>query len=360
MSLHLRRLGQPASRRWETIPVAPHGGTKLGFSFRLPQAELMGLYPPKALGDLLELGFDTVRLAALWNRLEPDAGSFDWSSLDGQVETATKAGIEVILALGPLKNFGYPEFHVPGHHLPTPLPEGRLVTARSHPELAHSALAFLERLLERYRGVRSITAWQVEHEAIDPLGLEHSWRLAVSLVSEEVDLVRRLDPSRPIVLNAFLPMSRPVALQQRWRTRDQGDSLALTLSAADIVGLDVYPSHALTRAGGLSAYLDASEDVVRGRVRSAMEAARQHGRRVVVTEGQAEPWEAVTNPPNPAGLVAASCPPERLIQTYNACLAAAGGDLEAYLFWGAEYWLQRRVSGDVSYLGAIERLLKTR
>ena len=360
MNLRLRRWAQAASRRWESLPIAPREGTKLGFSFRLPQAELMGLDPNAALATLLGLGFDVVRLAGLWNRMEPTPAAFDFSSLDWQVEAAAKAGLEVILAVGPVKNLGYPEFYVPGHRLPEPLPEGTLVTAASRPHLCEAALVVLGRLVERYRGVAAIKAWQVEHEAVDPLGLEHSWRLAASWVEREVELVRRLDPSRPILLNGFLPLSRPVELQQGWRTRDQGDSLALALILADIVGLDVYPCHAVASARGLSLYLDASESTARRRVEHVLRAARGRGRRVIVSEGQAEPWEAVTNPPNPQGRVPASCPPDRLIQTHNQCVRSAsdaGATVDAYLFWGAEYWLLREMCGDSSYLGAVDRVL---
>ncbi len=69
-----------------------------------------------------------------------------------------------------------------------------------------------------------MVAWQVEHEAVDPLGLEHSWRLNADFVAAEVQAVRRADPSRPILMNGYLPVSLPVAPTQWWQTRDQGDS----------------------------------------------------------------------------------------------------------------------------------------
>lgn len=357
MSLRIRRSFQRPDQRWKELPLASRGRTKLGFSFRLPQAELMGLNPEGALKDLLAIGFEVVRLATLWNRIEPDREAYDWSSLDWQLELAARARVDVILAVGPVKNFGYPEFYVPTHHLREPLPEGRLVGADSHPQLAEAAQDFLVKVVERYRDVGSIVAWQVEHEALDPLGMEHSWRLAWGFVSEEVELIRRLDPARPIVLSAFLPMSRAVAMQQSWRTRDQGDSLRLALERADVVGLDLYPCHALAQARGLTAYLDAGLTAAVRRIRRVAEEAAERGRRLMVTEGQAEPWEAITNPPNPAGMFAASCPPDRLIETYNACMGAASGQLDWYLFWGAEYWLQRDVSGDPAYLQAVERVL---
>src|SRR5206468_5058285 len=185
----------------------------------------------------------------------------------------------------------------------SPLREGSLVTATSHPGLLAASRSFIGRVVERYRDRKSVVAWQVEHEPVDPLGIEHSWRLATEFVRQEVDVVRQTDPTRPILINGFVPMSVPVALQQWFRTRDQGDSLSLAESAADIVGVDVYPRHALAGRAGFGVYLDASESRWNGRLRRLLKKAAANGR-VMITEGQAEPWESVTNPPNPASMAA--------------------------------------------------------
>jgi Beta-galactosidase len=338
----------------------PRGETRLGISFRPPQAEAMGLEPRAALRALLVHPYELIRVAALWNRMEPAPGVFDPSHLDWQVELAERAGKQLILGLGAVKNFGYPEFFVPSHHLPSPLPEGKLVSEVSHPQLLAAALAFVARVVDRYRDHESVIAWQVEHEAVDPLGVEHSWRLATAFVKRELAEVKRLDPTRPVLLNGFLPMSAPVAAQQWWRTRDQGDSLSLAEETADIIGADFYPCHALGAAGAWTAYMDAGEHAWRNQARRLFQRAGTNGRRLWISEGQAEPWEAVTSPPNPAGRAMASCPPERVIDNYNLCVRLAretGSPLDAYLFWGAEYWLLRQQSGDDSYLGALRRIL---
>ena len=72
------------------------------------------------------------------------------------------------------------------------------------------------------------------------------------------------------------------------------------------------------------------------------------------TEGQAEPWETTTTPPNPNSRNLFSCAPAQLIGNYNAAMTARP---EAYLFWGAEYWILRKQSGDPSYMEAFERIL---
>jgi hypothetical protein len=57
--------------------------------------------------------------------------------------------------------------------------------------------------------------------------MEHSWRLAEAFARSEAEAVRAADPGRPVMMNGFLATSTPVALQQWWPTRDQGDSLAV-------------------------------------------------------------------------------------------------------------------------------------
>ncbi|MBO0746436.1 MAG: beta-galactosidase, partial [Candidatus Dormibacteraeota bacterium] len=347
---------------WRDVPVEPRGRTRLGISFRPLQAEALGLEPLPTLERLLTYPFPLLRLAAYWNRVEPRPGVLETDELDRLLEAVAGAGKQVVLGLGPVKNFGYPEFFVPPHRLPVPLPEGTLVSERSHPALLAAAEEVLGRLVHRYRDHPSIVAWQVEHEAVDPLGNEHSWRLAESFVRREVAAVRAADPARPILLNGFLPTSQAVRLFQWWRTRDQGDSLDVAQRLADVVGIDYYPRHALIAIGPLTAYLDARRSPLRHRrLPDLLGWAARSGRPIWLAEGQAEPWEAITVPPDPRRGSMASCGPSDVIRVYNDSLEAAratGADLGAYLFWGAEYWVRRKQGGDPSYLEAFQRVLE--
>lgn len=164
-------------------------------------------------------------------------------------------------------------------------------------------------------------------------------------------------------MNGFLATSTPVGLQQWWRTRDQGDSLAVAQRLADIVGVDFYPRHALASAGPLSLYLDGSRTPWQQRRRERLlDGVAAAGRRLMIAEGQAEPWEAVTTPPSPAGRVMYSCRPQDVIRNYGQAMRWTEGKafvLEGYLFWGAEYWLLRDRRGDPSYLRAFARVLET-
>jgi hypothetical protein len=363
LELRIMRPSRPITDVWQRVPIERRGSTRLGISFRPPQVEALGLDGRSTLTNLLSYPFQIVRLGAYWRRIEPRPGIFDAGELDWQVEAAERAGKQIVLGVGALKTFGYPEFFVPEHRLAGPLPEGRLIRPAEFTSLLAAAKEFVSRIVERYRGSESIVAWQVEHEAVDPLGLEHSWRLDVSFVEQEVAAVRAADPSRPVLLNGFFPASHLVGISQWWQTHDQGDSLAVAQRLADIVGIDYYPRHALVGLGGRTAYVDGTRSFWPGRVRKRLFAwARASSeRRLMISEGQAEPWEAVTTPPNPRGQAMASCRPEDLIEHYNRWMRwarEAGVTLEAYLFWGAEYWMVRHQSGDASYLGAFERLLE--
>jgi Beta-galactosidase len=351
------RPGRPLTDRWQRVPVAPRGSTRLGISFRPLQAAAFGLDAGEALDRLLGYPIELVRLAAYWNRIESEPGASDFAELDRHVDAVEAAGRQIILCVGAVKAFGYPEYFVPAHHTPVPLPEGTLIDPASHRPLLDAACTFVARVVHRYRDRRSVVAWQVEHDAVDPLGMEHSWRLSTEFVAREIEAIRAADASRPVLMNGFLPTSVPVAISQRWRTRGQGDSLAVAQRLADIVGIDFYPRHAVAATAGRSVYLDGSRTPwQQGRRRSLFTA----GRELMVCEGQAEPWEAVTRPPSEPGRGMYSCLPEHVIEAYNQCMRWNDGApvaLSAYLFWGAEYWLLRAREGDMSYLSAFERIV---
>jgi Beta-galactosidase len=363
----LKRAIQPLTDSWKHQSVEPRRSTLLGISFRTPQVEALGLDAETSLEALLAYPFQLVRLGAYWNRIEPEPGRFITAELDRQIDAVERAGKEVILCLGPLKTFSYPEFFVPALYLPRPFPEHSRIKPAAYPELLRAATDVICRLVERYRSRQSIVAWQLEHEAVDPLGREHSWRLDAAFVEEELAALRRADPLRPIMMNGFLPTSLLVTLSQWWQTRDQGDSLAMAGRMADIVGIDYYPRHALLPFGPRTLYLDgANRPWARRREERLVDWIRkQKGRgkrdmKLMVAEGQAEPWEAVTTPPNPTGQGMYSCLPEQIVNNYNAAMRWPTLDegLYAYLFWGAEYWLLRRQTGDASYLNAFARIVE--
>jgi hypothetical protein len=360
LEARLAKPEQAVDDKWKRLPIRRRGHTLLGISFRPRQVEAFGLDKKATLGALLAYPFDLIRLAAYWNHIEVRPGEFDTSELDWQLEAAERAGKRVILSVGAIKNFGYPEFFVPEHWLQPPLREGSLVRPATHAALLSGARQFVRQIVERYRDRRLVVAWQLEHEAVDPLGIEHSWRLGMDFVQGELEALRDADPSRPVMMNGFLPTSSVVRLSQWWRTRDQGDSLAVASQLADIVGIDYYPRHALAKLGPRTLYLDGGGlPWQRALTTDFFEGVRKQGKRLMVSEGQSEPWEAVTLPPNPRERAMFSCRPEDAVRNYNSAMEWSDQESPtyAYLFWGAEYWVLRDQSGDPGYLQAFARIL---
>ncbi len=192
--LRLKRAARPLTDCWRQVPVERCGPARLGISYRPLQAAALGLDPDAALRVLLAYPFELIRIGAYWDRLERTPGGLRPGELDRQLDAAEQAGKQVIVCVGAVKVFGYPEFFVPSHHLDRPLQEGALVTPGEHGRLLAAAIAFVTGVVERYRDRGAIIAWQVEHEAVDPLGVEHSWRLSEEFVRAEVAAVRAADP----------------------------------------------------------------------------------------------------------------------------------------------------------------------
>ncbi len=361
LEVRVKQATQPLTDAWQHAPIEPRRSTLLGLSFRPLQAAALGLDARTTLQALLTYPFQLIRLAAYWNQMEPEPGTFYTDELDWQIDAAERAGKQIILCVGPLKTFGYPEFFVPEHHLSSPFPEHTLIKPSQYPSLLTAATALITRLVERYKQRKSIVAWQLEHEAVDPLGIEHSWRLDAAFVKKEVEALRKADPTRPIMMNGFLPTSLPVSLSQWWQTRDQGDSLAVAQRIADVVGIDYYPRHALTAVGTKTLYLDGRKSPwQQQRWRKLFTSTHAHGQKLMIAEGQAEPWETVTTPPNPSKQGMYSCLPEHVIINYNTCMSWSQREdpLYAYLFWGAEYWMLRKQHADASYIQAFARILE--
>jgi Beta-galactosidase len=359
--VRLKQAAQPLTDAWQHLSIEPRRSTLLGISFRSPQVAALELNARTTLQTLLTYPFQLIRLGAYWNRIEPEPGVFYFDELDWQVDAAERAGKQIIVCVGPLKTFGYPEFFVPAHYLKRPFPEHTLIKPSAYPSLLTAATEFITRVVERYKQRKGIIAWQLEHEAVDPLGVEHSWRLEVAFVENEIEALRKSDPTRAIMMNGFLPTSLPVRFSQWWRTRDQGDSLAVAQRMADIVGIDYYPRHALMSVGSKTLYLDGSKSPWQQRRRKQLFTwTRAHGQKLMIAEGQAEPWETVTTPPNPYGQGMYSCLPEQVITNYNTCMrwSQQEASLFAYLFWGAEYWMLRQQCFDSSYLQAFARVLE--
>src|SRR6185437_15419525 len=111
--VRVKRATRSLTDQWRHMPIVPRRSTLLGISFRPPQVDALGLEARATLDMLLAFPFQLIRLGAYWNQVEPEPGRFCPEELDLQIDAAERAGKQIILCVGPVKTFGYPEYFVP-------------------------------------------------------------------------------------------------------------------------------------------------------------------------------------------------------------------------------------------------------
>jgi hypothetical protein len=373
--LALANPNQPFTNAWRSRPVVPRRGMALGASFRPDVARALGLDPYDVLVRLLQEPVQLIRLGARWSDLQTPDGQFNPTSLDWQVATVARAGIPFILCVGAVKSFGYPEFFIPPTLIPQRLLNAErqeprtglasylqnqpMLTAAAYPAILDGALRQIERLVAHYGNLTNLIAWQLENEAGDPVFFTPIKRLGNDFVERELAYLRALDAHRPILMTGTVATTFISWALVHWLTADQGTALAFAIPHADWIGANLFTRLAI--AANVWDHEDLYLDGTRAfwsnwflvRLASAVQA---HGRKLLITEGQAEPWEINGAGPLP-GHAAYSCPPEAIIDTYNrAAQLQPQYPIHAYLFWGWEHWLAYERAGMPQYLQAFHRI----
>lgn len=161
-----------------------------GMSFNTPYAQELGLDWRQSYDAILgELGVRHLRLAAHWPMVEPVAGTYNFVELDYQIAQAEAVGAEVVFAVG-RRLPRWPECHVPDWARELALAERQA-----------AQLEYMTAVIERYKNSPAITHWQVENEPFLALfAFEHCGELDESFLAAEVEHVRALDASRPILV----------------------------------------------------------------------------------------------------------------------------------------------------------------
>ncbi|HZV49789.1 MAG TPA: hypothetical protein VFD49_08475 [Candidatus Dormibacteraeota bacterium] len=313
---------------------------RIGTTFSPHRAAARGLEWRSAFRRLIDLPLAPLRLSVPGLRVL----SSGYDDLDWQLSLAEEGGKPVLLTVG-MKAPGWPEFHLPDR-LETYAPPGVDVAA-ANPALARTTLEVLQTTVERYRERRSVEAWQVENEPLNPSG-PLRWWIGPEFLRREIAAARALD-SRPLAVNVFAHFNRRLDAASRRPGANRpapppaAEALSL-LGAGDVLGLDVYRRIGTRRLGVpvvAAAAGDWSADARRWRER-----ALDAGVRTWIVEAQAEPWE----PPGRAVVQPRTCRPRDLAVTVGE-LARAGFD--TILLWGAEHWLAREAADDRSWLEAV-------
>ncbi len=176
--------------------------TDFGVSFSLKQCRGFGLNPKETLGWLInEAGFRRFRLMSYWNEHEKEQGKYNFSELDWQIAMIRKSGGEISLCLG-VKQPRWPEYHWP-----------KWTEGLTEKERSERLLAYIDTVVTRYKDETSITSWQLENEALlQNFGV--SIHIDRKRLRKEFNLIKRLDPTRPILMSTSngwgIPLRRPI------------------------------------------------------------------------------------------------------------------------------------------------------
>jgi hypothetical protein len=310
--------------------------TAVGTSFAKWRAEALGLDYQDAFQRICAMRLPVVRLSASWR----EVAQFGYRYLDWLLGEADRVRQPVLLTLG-MKALGWPEFYLPEGFDPQD------AAVQQH------AIGHVREVTRRYRGNPALVGWQIENEPFNRSG-PHAWSIPRRLVRAEARAVRWLDAQRPILVTTFAHFDEALNRsssrhESKWKRR-----LGLAVSAerealsvlrrGDILGLDVYPSIGWLDEGGQEQVAHASRDQL-SEVARWQRIATEQGKRLWVTEAQAEPWEARRRTHGDP----VSIQPQGMVELV-ARLVAVG--VETILLWGSEYWLWRADNGDPRWIEA--------
>lgn len=169
-----------------------------GVSFSMKQCRNFNVVPQKCLHWLInDVGLKRFRLMSYWDELETSPGKFNFKELDEQVKQISKKGGTISLCLG-VRQPRWPENHWP-----------EWAWALSKPDRALALLHFLEMVVRRYRTYPCVVSYQLENEA---LLKDFGERAEVNRarLRAEYNLVKRLDPFRPIIMTTSTSWGVPV------------------------------------------------------------------------------------------------------------------------------------------------------
>lgn len=279
-----------------------------GVTFSQPYAENLGLDWKKVYGEMFkDLGVKKVRIPVYWDRLQPAEGEYRFDDLDYHISVAEQYNAEIILVVG-YRVPRWPECFQP-----------EWVKALSPSAAQTALLSYIETVVNRYSGSPALKIWQVENEPfLGTFGICPKFNPEV--FDSEIALVKKLDPSRPILVTDSGELS------MWWEAGARGDIFGSTL-------------YRYVYSDMLNRYWTNRIPAVWYRFKGGLLRFMHPGKKIVIIELEAEPWTT-------KGIVNTSI--EEQFQTmsmdkFNTILkiSADTGFSPQYL-WGVEWWYWMR------------------
>lgn len=302
---------------------------EFGVTFTPKYCQELGLSDWKKvyLAILDDLGIKRFRLVVYWDEIEKKEGVLDFSDLDFQIDEAEKRGAKVILALG-RKLPRWPECFVPDWS-EKKISEGEI---QQQKEIQNQVLDFIPKVIERYKGREAILYWQVENEFF----FKHFGECPepdATFWDKEIELIRKLDPDRKIVLTESGELSTWLPSARR----------------ADILGTSLYK----TVWNKYTGYIHYKIPATFYRLKTAF--IKLFVDDVFVSEMQAEPWGPKVVYKISIEEQKKSMDPKKLREIID--FTRRSGYTNVYM-WGVEWWYWLREQGDPSMWNEVKNILK--
>lgn len=292
----------------------------IGITFSDNEINYLKQSPQKAWKEAMLFPFNSYRLCAYWNTIQPEKNTWNDTSLVGYIQQLEEIGKTCIVALGQ-KSPRWPEFHVP-------------VWVKNLPKEAQeeALLTYLDKLVRCLKQYACITHWQLENEPFDASGPQKRI-ISEQILISELQLVRSID-SRPIVGTLW------------GNTLSLRNNFPKIQRLYDVVGLHLYFRTPLFP----KIYLGPLDSI--GTIKNIIGSTTKP---VWITELQAEPWDFF-HPEDKSKKRTESMSAHRVMTHFNTILPLS---CERIYFWGYEYWYFLKMRQDLSYWNSIHSILDT-
>lgn len=158
-----------------------------GLAFSKPFTIDMGLdWQETYLAILDDLKPKSLRLPIYWQDIEPEPSNYIFDDYDWLIKEAQERNVKLILVIG-RKLPRWPECHLPDWAF--------YFNEKSQQKMI---LNLISEIVERYKNLAHLSAWQVENEPFLPYG--QCPKLDVQFLDKEIALVRSLDSKHPIII----------------------------------------------------------------------------------------------------------------------------------------------------------------
>ena len=292
----------------------------IGVSFSQVQAERYGSdWRANYTALLDDLGFRHIRVAAYWDRIEPQPGQYDFTETDYMIAEAKKRSAKITLIVGQ-KTIRVPECYYPGW-----------LDKNNASEVKTEANKMLAVVVERYKNEPTVEAWQVENEfLLRSFGDCPAQNLTNDALADELKTVQSRDTSRPIIIT-------------------QSDQIGWPIRGpfANIYGFSMY-----RWVWGKFGYYRYPQSGIYNLFKAAV-INFYTGQQVKVHELQAEAWDKTGNESLEFERSQATMNPTQLLENIEY---ARQTQIKRIDLWGSEWWYALQQQGHDEMWQAVKQL----